>query len=537
MHQGKAIIDTAKTYPNLPKVILEVVQNSIDSSASRIVVSINISRRQFVAMDNGNGCSKDKFQKALVSINNTMKTKDKYGQFGRGLVSPLSVAQKFDFVSCPSSSKNAYATWQFDAEEIVKQYEVEIPGYENPDLNFDANGKTWWRTKVEASKLTTDRQSTVLTLQGLHDAIALKFGEAIRERDITVTLTLTDSEGETNSMNVTPQEFSGDRIGGFEYEGKDAGKVTLELYIARLSAKGRKGKISFGTFDNPSRISAQEFVQSSRSFLNPGLSHALISGTFEGKIFCKNIKLHADRDRFEENDALVELCSFLEAWFETSGKKIAAEAREKDTDDRYQRIGASIMPFLEYLLRQSQFKSIADAIKIGTIGKGHADVRLKNVIGPDKAKSVATGGSPFIERDGPGRGIPGKPPKTDHPKHSPGIAYGPKGQKRTEVKGSTGLRLEFVEMEDINIPFAFDPTTGTLSLNLDHPDWSKAEETDETSQKYQSFVATAALTLELSRDAKGNLPPEIVEHTYRQLSSSVIVLTKAESFFTTTKQK
>ena len=223
----------------------------------------------------------------------------------------------------------------------------------------------------------------------------------------------------------------------------------------------------------------------------------------------EKVALHPDCTKFENDDALFALCEVLESWFKKVGKHMIEDAEEQASDDRFQRIGTQVMPYAELLLRQSQFQSVAEQITIGTIGDGHTKVPRKLIIGPDEGKSLAVGGNPFEEK-GKHKPSGGKAPvcppdpKKDHPLHTPSIVYGDKGRKRTEVKGSsTGLRFEYIEMDDIRVPFDFEPTTGCLSFNVRNANWGLCQESDAFLQEYHMAVITTALTAELYRSSGG----------------------------------
>ena len=529
-HQGKTIIDIAKTYPNLLRTLLEVVQNSIDKGATRIEVGVNVGKGKYTVCDNGGGCGREEFQKALHSLNATMKAADKYGQFGRGLVAPLSTADRFEFTSCPSPRREGYCCYTFDAKEIIKQRDVEIPGEELTNLYFDPNGQTWWRTRVEVDKLTKDRRLTTLTIQSLLAEIGLKFGDAIRERSILVSVNVTDADGERKSENVIAPEFSGKKLQVIDKVYTDAGRVLIELYLSPLGRKGRRGTIVLGTTSNPSRISMKEFIENSRGLLDGGVAQCLVSGLFEGKILCEKTKLDPDRTRFEDNDALVELCTVLEKWYKDHGKAIVDEIRDQDSDDRFKRMAKSVMPFAELLIKQMPFQAILDAIKLGTIGGGHVKVPRKNIVGPDSGRSIIVN-RPSEGGGGSGGGPGGRttPPTKEQEKHHPGTLYTDTGKVRTEVKGgSTGLRFEFVEMKNINIPFEFNPDTGCLSFNINHPNWSACQERDESLIEYQREVVSLALSLELYVRERG-LSPDRTEFTYHVLEQRVFAIKHGEA--------
>ena len=82
----------AKSYPYLLDVILETIQNAIDSGATRIAIAVDQKKRSVDIVDNGVGATKSKFEEALQSVCQTMKMRDKLGQFGIGLISPLGSA-------------------------------------------------------------------------------------------------------------------------------------------------------------------------------------------------------------------------------------------------------------------------------------------------------------------------------------------------------------------------------------------------------------------------------------------------------------
>jgi len=528
-------MDTARTYPSVPKVLLEVIQNGIDSGANRIEVEVNQQRRSFGVRDNGSGCGVEKFQKALRNLGSTMKGKDKYGRFGRGLVAPLSVAEEgFTFTSCEKPSTSPYYTYTFNPKAIISQAVVKIGGEESSNLKFNPDGKVWWRTLVEAKKLTRDRRLSSLTIKSLIDEILTKFSEAILSRFILISVKVTDSEGDVKSENVVASEYTGEKLPPFEANDEETGNISIELYVSKFTRGGRKGKVVFGTTDNPSRISIAEFIDNTRGgMLQAEVGRALNSGIFEGKILCEKVELNPDRTRFEDTEALTGFCLAIEDWWTKQGKAIVTELREKDDESRFQKLGESVMPYAELLLRQERYKAVVDSIEIGTTGRGHAKLSSRKLIGDDVGTSIASGSNTFSGKVGEGDGG-SKGPRKENGKensgHRPGIVYGPHGQRRKEVKGSsTGLRISFVEMENINIPFTFDSVTGNLTFNLDHPNWAACEETDDTLMKYEIAVITLALSLELFNTGPEGPSEEVLEFAFLSLKEQVFAITNSES--------
>ena len=531
-HQGKVMLKLAKNYATLVAVIDEVVQNGVDAMADRIQVEVNLKRGYYRAKDNGTGASREKIGKALDSIGDTMKAKDKFGKFGLGLIATLSIADEFTMTTCPDARIGSYSVYDFVTDNIAKQKSVSIPG-RTTDLTYDADGKVWWRTEIHARGLTKDQRKTSVTAEEIAHSLSLKFGEAVRERSIKISVEFTERDGTMTTVEVSPREFTGEALPVFQSARKECGKVEATLYIARRERKGRRGEITFGTFDNPSRITVRQFTACTAHLLDGTIAKALLSGVLEGVILCEKVILHEDRTRFEDDDATFALCETLEEWYKKAGKDALAETAETDADVRFQRLGNEVMPFAELLLKQEQFKQVASRISIGTIGPGHARVPKKLIIGKDANTSVSTDGHPFEERKGGGNGGERKPAKKELPEHHPGIVYGDKGTRRTEVKGSsTGLRFEFVDFQPelFRVPFEFDPERGTLSFNRNNQNWGLCQESDAFMRRYYVVVVTEALALETFRDpTTGQLNEEIRRFSFESLNLQVFAIMNGEA--------
>lgn len=526
MHQGRVWIRLAKHYADLLAVILEVVQNAIDSQASKVSIDINLATRQFKVMDNGAGASREKIGTALDSIGDTMKkSSHQYGQFGLGLISPISIAKMFTFTSCSQARRNDYVRYTFVKDDIEPQRHVNIP-FKNLDLQYDPQGSMWWRTCVEVTGISKDRQATKIDCGGLASDIAQRFGEEIRRREIYISIQMKDSEGNAYSQQVEAPEFTGDKIEPYKVHMTESGNVSFELYVARISRGGiRNGNIVFGSSTNPSRITCKQFVVNTNQFLQPTIGKALMSGVFEGSIIADKVKLHADRTRFEENDALVALCALIEGWYESEGKKYVKEAEEAAADNRFQRIGCQVMPFAEELLQQSQYESVFKRITTGSIGEGHSKVPKKSILGKEEVPSMSATGKGLGDDGGAKRKPSTTNPKDEHPLHSPGTVFGKLGRKRTEVKGhSTGLRFAHFEMEDFRIPFIYDAETGLLSFNMRHSNWGLCSERDEYVRKYHIAVLICALTLELQKGEKSETDPAVQNYAWEALTAHVFAI-------------
>ncbi len=527
-HEGHVMYRLANYYHDLPAVLLEVFQNAIDSEANRIRAIVDLKNRQFSVFDNGLGANHEKVIEALSSICDTLKRADrgKYGRFGLGLVSPLSVAKSFTFTTHPRGSGDNYIQYTFVTSTIQEQRNVSIP-HQVVSPKSDSSNGVWYTTSVVATGLTKDRTLSTVKIGDLANNIAARYRSAISEKKIDITIEVVSDDGSVQSQKVEVTPYSGEKVEIYTDSHKDCGKVAFGLYIARIHRGTRKGEITFGDTINPSRIKARELVVCAGSLLGAGIAKALNSGVLEGEIVIEKIRMHPDRTRFEMGDDLVALCLVLEAWFAKVGKELIGKIEEETSNNRFQTIGVRAMSFFELLATQKQFTSVISRITVGSVGPGHTAVPKKDIIKIEDKKSLSATGNGGKYNTKP-TGVTGK--KGEHKNHQPLTVFGDKGRHRTEVKGnSTGLRLAHTEMEDYNTPFTFDGDSGLLTVNIIHPNWGVCTESDEYLVKYHHLVMTCALCLESQRSDDGQVNPQVERFAWQQLAAQVFLIKNAEA--------
>lgn len=501
-HEGHALLEVANRYPTLLEVISEGVQNALDASAKTIWVNINIRRGSITISDNGDGTSRDKFEKALLSICRSIKNPDALGQFGMGLIAPLGKCRMFTFTSTPKTNPKGYLQWTFVTEEIEKQEKVRgIPMMPLPNMCYSREKGVPWRTQVKIHDFTRDKsQAARLTLPRIRDFLLERYSQKIRRLETMIHLEITDRTGNTEETKFSAGKFGGRKLPTIQRQSEDCGKVIFDLYIANKSDGQRRGKVSIGRIGNEFRLSFEQFCEYSRGyFIDDEVVAALRSGVFEGEITCEKISLDSSRRFFKEDDSLLDFCVNIIDWYKEEGSKHFLKIREEQQDDRYQRLGLRSMKVLEALVNSNQ--SLLELIKsarLGTIGTRHANPEAKRM-GEQENKSVSVhGGS-----SGHGSGESSSSeqtrtePTNEHPGHTPFVVSGPKGTRRTLVRGnSLGLQFVYTEMEGSSKLWEFEAQTGTLRFNTRHPLWAEAERDDITLMKFQEMIAINALAIE-----------------------------------------
>lgn len=509
-HAGQALWTFAKTYPKLIDVILEVLQNAIDSNPTNVYLEINLNARTVTVRDDGDGVDIATFEQALIQVGMTIKGKDKLGQFGRGLVAPLGKCLQFKFTSCPKrKNQEGYCQWTFVCDDIAKMDDqINIPQRHLPGWLFSRKNKQStrqnhyvpFRTQMHIEGIIEDRAITRLGLESLNDEIIEEFGTAIRKKRINVWLYYTSAEGEYSERKVEPPDFMGRALELSVYEEPSVGDVSFRMFVTPLGLNGRKGRVLFGEAGNDFRVSGSSFLQSAAGLLDPEVIRALRSGVFEGEILGKRVKLHPERKKFETNDALLGFCICIDTWFKQVGFKHFQDVVEQNRDRRHQKLGLRAMRVIDQFLRRPQFADLIKTFTLGSIGVSHVE---KPAVAQEKTKTLSIDGGGGKKRKKPKNSDrePQSSPKNERSDHVPRTVAGPEGKIRTMVRSnSTGLQLSVEELPGKKAAYELDRAHGVLRINSRHPNFAECEGTDTSLMRYFEAIAAAALTLALYED-------------------------------------
>lgn len=502
-HHGQALLRVAGLYPTLAEVVYEAVQNALDADATNINVAINHKKHSLTVSDDGAGTTRSHFENALLSVCKGIKNEDKLGQFGMGLIAPLGKCQRFTFTSTPKSNPRAYLQWTFSTDDICGQEKIDgIPVESVPDLHFEREAKgsgVTWRTQVKLYNFTKDRLLSRLTTSSLREGILERFGAAMRRRDVTVNAEIISSDGDVSTEKIVADVYEGKRLPMEYLREKDAGQTTFQLYIAKKTQKGRRGKVVIGESGKEFTISFAQFARNAGELLDGDVYDALESGVFEGQIFTEKAKLDPNRRHFVANDALVDLCLTIDEWYRKIGANHIEKVKEEAQDDRYRQLGMRSMRVVEALLEQPGFAYLKDVVKsfhIGTIGTRHTRPNAK-ILGPQSELSISIDAAKDNGNGAGGNGGGGNDPKSEHPGHTPYTVSGPKGRQRMMVRGnSQGLQFLYEEMEGSDRLWDLDSNAGILHYNTRHPLWAECESDERALMRFQEHIAITALTLE-----------------------------------------
>ncbi|OHA39935.1 MAG: hypothetical protein A3G59_01230 [Candidatus Taylorbacteria bacterium RIFCSPLOWO2_12_FULL_47_20] len=477
---GRILVHLAETYPDLMSTICELVQNGIDENATRIKVNVDLEERTLVVSDNGEGASKEKFKTALKRVLRTMKSGDKLGRWGIGLLSPLGKCDHYTTTFCEKDNEVAgYRKWYFRTREIeTSDRDINIPSETVPNFVFAESeqqergarkrGKTaiWWRAQVRCHRLVRDYQTTKIDFETLVETILDKFGRVMFRNGVIVNIHLVGEDGKVAAeRNIVASAYTGRKLPEVVIENKDAGKVTFSLFIAHKA----KGRVSFGETGNDFRIKAGEFGSQAKEIgiLDTEIAEAIEGGVFEGDIVAERINLHSNRKSFVANDALVGFCIAIEEWYKKHGRGVVEENKSQNRDLFHQKAGILAMAQVEELMEKSgeNFKDVFEKFKLKTVRQGD---KTAPAVAEDDDSSLSTAGNPLVPKE-PGEGGGGG--STDDPKvkkgpHSPTVA-GPLGRPRKKVikGGKTGLSIKCEPLTSTIEVYRFDTKSGRMAIN------------------------------------------------------------------------
>lgn len=489
-HIGQVLMMLANKYNTLLLTLVEMVQNAIDASATRVFIGIDADKRQVIVLDNGIGVDRNMFDEALESVAETKKNKSQIGRFGIGLISPLNKCRQFHFISHSAAGSHP-VKWTFEARKVERQKEqVHIP-CENlssmptipPEFAnqaaASADGK--WRTMVHMIGLSADRTVTKVDLDHVEEQIRTKLGHYMRKQGVEVRVMLIEN-GQEEVRDIKPRNFTGEPLGTIKYDGDEAGTVEIELYRARKINGKRRGEVSVSEMGVIYPITWKDFLNQARGGGWTTMSDVfdvLGSGYFEGSIRASGISLAPERTRFEYNDAIVALYATLDRWYSEIGKTHFEAEKDLLRDERYHKIGLAVMQSIREMLRLPEFEGLTQGIQshlnIGHIGEGHGDVKKR--VGDDRQPStrVGQGGAGRARGAGNGQGGERSPDGKNRDGDMPFGVVG-KGKRRTEVKDdSLGLWIEVTDFEYSTRLWEFDHKRGVLSFNSSNVLWAELD--------------------------------------------------------------
>lgn len=484
-HRGGLLERALDAYPTAMPVFQELVQNSIDidgdKGATSILIEIDFDSGEARYSDNGPGMSEKTITEALNSIGRSVKggRGDRYGRFGIGMVSPLSIFDSFEIVTAMSG--HVYQSYEFDRKVMLSTHAGGWPFYcqEEPTL-LHQDGRTikrrgiafcesvWWRTQVRLYRLTTDKVKRNFDFEKFKSEVQLQYGSKLAALGTSVKVVLIEGGKKTES-SFKAKLYEGKELGVWKGFEESIGNVEVCFY---LTPQGYKGplRISTGITGNPFRVplNADRLLEGSfYRLLSEETKAALASGMFQGEIVGDKLTLRASRKGFEEGDAQVGLAFVVDEWYRKVGSAHYTDEKSKREANRHQTlVEEALIKCSDFLKgRESPFAALFDGAQFGSVGIGHKDRPVTVVAGTEMTgksiKKDAQGGS---SHEG---GTSGGSSNGEKAAHRPVVVVGNGNPRKVVRDHSTGLHVVSVDLG--SRLWFFERQAACLKINPTHP--------------------------------------------------------------------
>lgn len=482
--EGAILWQVARTYPTLHLTLLEMVQNALDAGATRIYVGIDQYKRRVVVLDNGRGVTVEHFKKALGSVGRGIKKKGSLGQFGRGLVAPISLCHEMSFLSRPEDTSTVHE-WTFIGEKLRRQAKnlsvpyrglKAFPVLREPFAHAakemrEPQERLTWRTMVLLEEVTADSTVKAVEIDDLAHAIRTKFGTVMQKLEANVYIKLRGDDLKVAKRRVDPTTYTGEPLDVVTYRDKSCGEVTFTLYTARKQAGKRQGTVVIRRTDDHYPVTvreAQPQAMGARVLALEEVKQAfdtLGGGYFEGEITVQNITLHPDRTKFELDDALKDLYFLLGEWYLEVGQQYLTDARTEQQEERYTQLGEESLARLMSQLENGALSSFASD--------------LGEYLGRSRTSSSGQ------------RRSSSSPRKQAEKDERQPVKVSPKPKTGSDTSTTGFLRFAYDTMPGSSRLWEYDTEERVLTFNIRHPLWVALDETDgkHTSRNDRQIMA------------------------------------------------
>lgn len=505
LERGGAFATISKDYPSLMAVLLEAIQNALDVDVNATRVTVNVDRvsGKVTVTDNGAGISREMFKSRLSSVcQRGRKGKKSIGEFGMGLIAPLSVCQYWTFTSCHAPEVEPYVRWKFVTKDILGAKGQELPKVPRaiePNLAFgeagSAKGKSRanWRSKLELFKVTKDIGITELNLDRLVFEVKQRFMKVMQRNKVEIEVSITEAPGDRKECVIRPFEWTGTPLPAFESKLPETGKVTFSLFLTNIRPAGRRpvANISIGSSVREYRVPIVDLVADmQRAKVDKETLEALLSGAFEGEIVAEKFERMPARTGFRDDSAWRTFCQVtLPLWYRKVGKDHYERVSDVEREAVWRDSALTALDNIAALLATEEGAAIRGSIKLktqfGSEGQGHTPSPKRRIVGHFNGTAAgqssgkrgdSSGGSGGRSGDSSGGEGDGGGARGENKDHIPLVVRNPEGNKRVRVKNKS-LNLEVAHASVTGDPYLwrYNHEEGVITFNVLHEKWTRVE--------------------------------------------------------------
>lgn len=492
VNTANAVIYLADSYGSPKKAIGELVQNALDSGATKIHILVDGARSSLRCLDNGEGTTKEEALERWENVGTSSKQGDdkKTGRKGTGRLAILGFSDRYVFTTRPVGiPKSPFFTIELTKQELKssnregREPAVNLIEREPEFRLADQSGFTPTGC-VLAQGVTKTAMRELLDFEGLTSKLAEDWGIRLKEQKVELLLIEIDGKNIVRRVPVKCVEFSGEKQ-DLHREVTIYGEVVFELWTTLVPVRNPQITV----------IHKRTYQFSIRNIpeLWRQIKDTLGSGHYQGYIYL-NFGEPSNRREGLEHDTHED--TFVETVVQFVDEFIKPNLEDLRIDQRFSRYQGAIQKAVDRVT--AHLKSNPALKLVGRLRDLIGDERKTDGLEKSKRKPVSIRESREkrkppekpLGKSGNGEKIPNN--STGKPQKAPS-----KKTHRVEVKTLAGLTVALEEAESFS--WRTKIRGSEIVFNISHPDWVRYDSKgQEALERYIQFHLIKEMAAEAS---------------------------------------
>lgn len=462
-HTGKTLARLADHYNRPEDTFLEPLQNSLDAGAKRVKIIINQALREILILDDGEGASLQELTQKFVLMGQSLKTGEKLGRFGIGILAALEGASRFSIITKPRSDAGhpfirlSFSRALWEKEEL----ELHPERVDSPDFSDE------WTTSLKMNEVDPQKLEELGNASIVEEHILGKFGAVIAKRkgtktEVAITISIISRTGKLmEERQVALPEFPGKPQQVVEIK-TAKGPVRLELSVTLKPEKRPVLLIVFALLGGFSIPLQNIWIFAKEAGRN--IQDVFASGHFHGKITVGFGTIHPNRVTMVMDEDFTHFLGAIETYCEKYGRPLLKKLAEERVFAKTAEILQGAIDRFEKIFRKNP-ELFPEGLRAFVTEHHKSTDTAPKTADPYRRKPRET---PKQKREGGA-----ETPLTGREEYDifHGASGDPEGQKRRVVSGQQGLTIRPVE-DSLTRDWRMRVTNdGIIELNVSHPRW------------------------------------------------------------------
>jgi len=520
-HDSAIIMLIAEIYGTLPKVIGEIVQNSLDANASKALIVLDMERAKLNSWDDGEGTTQQELRDRLGAIGKGFKRgKGKVGEKNLGNLAGIGAGSEYTLTSRPriEDPQAGFFTLFLNRKYVRDNADVSFVIEERP-AQFKFGKDLQWATtavsikKIERSMLQSLARSKS-PIEAICDLIEERFRNEIRKSGIQIKVCVINPDGSRQERLVKPPEYPGSHQ-PIEIQ-TSCGPVLFDMFLTRTKQPKPSILVSHQT-----RIS---FPLKGMEGVWSSVSEVFGSGYFQGTIVEHFCEITGDKDDLIFNDQREVFIQALLKFVQEYGLPWLGRLAEERGFEEFEGVAQRVLSSVERVLEEHGDLDILGEIFGGAVSKGHVDSEGGSPAGKATTRRIR-------KRKKPSEVPVLDPAKAEQPPRKPRerkmfhkATSSDSGTSRRSVPGQKGLVLHAGEGTGYRAKVGTEgDEKGKLVINIAHPDYGRWQRKGKSAlDTYVRTLVQGILAMALMPEGRAEVFWEEYQETWLSLIGMIV---------------